>query len=291
MNGVFFINLAVNGFIEGMIIALPALALTLVLGISKFPNVAVGDTMTVGAYAALGLQAVGIPYFFLSAVGAIIVCMVLSLATYQFVFRKLARAPMVVNLLASVGLAFMMRSALTLMVSSQPQTYQFPLVRAWNFHGIRLLPSDLWVVLTAAVALLAVFAMFRFTGVGRRLRAIADNPELARASAIRPKRLTWFLWCLFGALSALGGVLLGAKSVLLPEFGWEFVIPAFAAVILGGIGSPTGAVLGAIILGVAQEVSVPFVGPSYKIAIAFVVMIVVLIIRPAGLLGTPEKAR
>ena len=93
---------------------------------------------------------------------------------------------------------------------------------------------------------------------------------------------------MFGALSALGGVLLGAKSVLLPEFGWEFVIPAFAAVILGGIGSPTGAVAGAVILGIAQEVSVPFVGPSYKIAIAFVVMIAVLVIRPAGLLGTPE---
>lgn len=291
MSGTFFINLAINGLIEGLIIALPALALTLVMGIAKFPNVAVGDTMTVGAYVALAFQAVGTPFFVLSAAGAVVVCMVLSLATYHFVFRKLSHAPMVVNLLASVGLAFMMRSALLLTVSGQPQTYHFPLVRAWNFHGVRLLPTDLWVVLTAITTLLVVFFIFRYTDVGRRLRAIADNPDLARASAIRPKRLTWFLWCLFGALSAIGGVLLASKSVLLPQFGWDFVIPAFAAVILGGIGSPVGAVLGAVIMGVTQELSIVFVGPSYKIAVSFLIMAIVLFVRPAGLLGVVEKAR
>src|SRR5690606_30576617 len=97
MSGTFFINLIINGLIEGMIIALPALALTLVLDICKFPNVTVGDTMTVGAYAALAFQSVGVPYFFLSVGGAMVVCMVLSLATYHFVFRKLARGPMVVS--------------------------------------------------------------------------------------------------------------------------------------------------------------------------------------------------
>ncbi len=291
MSGTFFINLLINGLIEGMIIALPALALTLVLDISKFPNVAVGDTMTVGAYVALAFQTVGVPYFVLSVGGAMVVCMLLSLATYHFVFRKLARGRMVVSLLASVGLAFMMRSVLQLSVSSQPQTYDFPLVRAWNFNGIRILPSDLWALLTTIVTLLIVFGVFRYTDLGRRLRAIADNPELARASAIRSRTLIWFLWCLFGALSALGGVLIASKSVLLPEFGWEFIIPAFSAVILGGIGNPVGAVLGAVIMGIAQELSIAFVGPSYKIVIAFAVLIIVLLIRPAGLLGMAEKAR
>jgi len=291
MSSIYLINLIINGLIEGMVIALPALALTLVLDISKFPNVTVGDTMSVGAYAALAFQSIGVPYFFLSVGGAMVVCMLISLATYYFVFRKLTRAPMVVNLLASVGLAFMMRSVLQLNVSSQPQTYDFPLVRAWNFSGIRILPTDLWVLLTTIVTLAIVFSIFRYTDLGRRLRAIADNPELARASAIRPKYPIFFLWCLFGALSALGGVLIASKSVLLPEFGWEFIIPAFSAVILGGIGNPVGAVLGAVIMGIASELSVAFVGPSYKITIAFAIMILVLLIRPAGLLGSPEKAR
>lgn len=291
MSSILLINLVINGFIEGMIIALPALALTLVLDISKFPNVAVGDTMTVGAYAALAFQSIGVPYFFLSVGGAMLLCMLISLASYQLIFRKLSRAPMVVNLLAAVGLAFFMRSILQLSVSSQPQVYDFPLVRAWNFNGIRILPSDLWIVFTSAVTLAIVFAIFRYTNLGRRLRAIADNPELARASAIRPKYLIWCLWCLFGVLSALGGVLIASKSVLLPEFGWEFIIPAFSAVILGGIGNPVGAVLGAVIMGVVQELSVAFVGPSYKIVAAFSILILVLLIRPAGLLGSAEKTR
>ncbi|QBR40325.1 branched-chain amino acid ABC transporter permease [Kerstersia gyiorum] len=291
MSGTFFINLILNGLIEGMVIALPALALTLVLDISKFPNVAVGDTMTVGAYAALAFQSVGLPYFALSVGGAMAVCMVLSLATWHFVFRRLSKASMVVNLLAAVGLAFMMRSVLQLLVSSQPQVYDFPLVRAWNFHGVRLLPADLWVLLTSVATLLMVFGIFRYTDLGRRLRAIADNPELARASAIRSRWPVWFLWALFGALSALGGVLIASKSVLLPEFGWEFVIPAFSAVILGGIGNPVGAVLGAVLMGVAQELSVAFVGPSYKIVVSFAVLILVLMLRPSGLLGTVEKSR
>jgi branched-chain amino acid transport system permease protein len=291
MSSILLINLVINGLIEGMIIALPALALTLVLDISKFPNVAVGDTMTVGAYAALAFQSIGVPYFFLSVGGAMLLCMLISLASYQLIFRKLTRAPMVVNLLAAVGLAFFMRSILQLSVSSQPQVYDFPLVRAWNFNGVRILPSDLWIVFTSAVTLVIVFAIFRYTNLGRRLRAIADNPELARASAIRPKYLIWFLWCLFGVLSALGGVLIASKSVLLPEFGWEFIIPAFSAVILGGIGNPVGAVLGAVIMGVVQELSVAFVGPSYKIVAAFSILILVLLIRPAGLLGSAEKTR
>src|SRR5690606_20290256 len=161
MNSDFFAHQVVNGLIEGMVIDLPALALTLVMGISTFPNVAVADSMPAGAYAAFGLQAASQTVFAFTALGAIAACMVLSLATYQWVFRKLSKAPMVVNLLASVGLAFMMRSALLLWVDSQPKTYAFPLVRAWNFQGVRLLPTDLWIMLTAGAALLVVFALFR----------------------------------------------------------------------------------------------------------------------------------
>jgi neutral amino acid transport system permease protein len=94
-----------------------------------------------------------------------------------------------------------------------------------------------------------------------------------------------------GALAGLGGVLIGVKGVLTPEIGWEFVLPAFAAVILGGIGNPIGAVLGAIVMGIAQELSVPLVGPSYKLVVAFGVMVLVLLFRPAGMFGSVERVR
>jgi branched-chain amino acid transport system permease protein len=138
---------------------------------------------------------------------------------------------------------------------------------------------------------LAVFCLLGLTDAGRKLRAVADNPDLARLSGIRSRRLMWLLWAVAGALAGLGGVLIGVKGVLTPEIGWEFVLPAFAAVILGGIGSPVGAVVGAVVMGIAQELSVPLVGPSYKLVVAFAVMVVVLLFRPAGLFGMAEKVR
>ncbi|WP_332777044.1 branched-chain amino acid ABC transporter permease [Polaromonas sp.] len=285
------INLVINGAVEGLIIALPALALTLVMGICKFPNASAGDTMTIGAYAALTFHAAGLPMFILAVGGATALSAALSWASYQLIFGRLTKSPMVASLLAAIGLAFVMRSVLALGVGPEPRTFNLPLVRAWNFDGIRLLPTDLAIAAVAGLAVLGVFCLLGLTDAGRKLRAVADNSDLARLSGIRSRKLMWLLWALAGALAGLGGVLIGVKGVLTPEIGWEFVLPAFAAVVLGGIGSPVGAVIGALLMGIAQELSVPLVGPSYKLVVAFTVMVVVLFVRPAGMFGTVEKVR
>lgn len=285
------INLVINGAVEGLVIALPALALTLVMGICKFPNASAGDTMTIGAYAALTFHAAGLPMFILAVCGAMALSAAISWASYQLIFGRLTKAPMVASLLAAIGLAFVMRSILALGVGPEPRTFNLPLVRAWNFDGIRLLPTDLMIAMVAGLAVLGVFCLLGLTDAGRKLRAVADNSDLARLSGIRSRKLMWLLWALAGALAGLGGVLIGVKSVLTPEIGWEFVLPAFAAVVLGGIGSPVGAVVGALLMGIAQELSVPLVGPSYKLVVAFTVMVVVLFIRPSGMFGTVEKVR
>jgi branched-chain amino acid transport system permease protein len=292
-------NLVLNGLIEGAVIALPALALTLVMAIARFPNAATGDLMTLGAYVAVGAQALVVGAAFdASTVGmaaatlaAVIACAIVSVLAYELIFRRLGRAAMVASLLASIGLAFLIRSLITLVIGFEQRTFALPLVRAWNFGGVRLLPSDLAIAVVALLVLSLVFAWLRFGRSGRLLRAVADNPDLARLSGIRAQRLMWLLWALAGALSAIGGVLLGVKSVVMPEMGWEMLLPAFAAMILGGIGSPAGAVTGALLMGVGQELSVPLVGPTYKIAVAFAVLFVVLLLRPAGLFGRPELAR
>ena len=287
----FMVNLLINGIVEGLIIALPALALTLVMGICKFPNASAGDTMTLGAYAALVLHAGGLPMFFVAVVGAMILSALVSWAAYRLIFSRIRQAPMVASLLAAIGLAFVMRSVLALSVGHEARTFNLPLVRAWNFDGIRVLPTDLMIAAVALTAVAGVFCLLGLTDAGRKLRAVADNSDLARLSGIRSRRLMWLLWAVAGALAGLGGVLIGVKGVLTPEIGWEFVLPAFAAVILGGIGSPVGAVVGAVVMGTAQELSVPLVGPSYKLVVAFAVMVVVLLFRPAGLFGTVEKVR
>ena len=285
------VNLLTNGIVEGLVIALPALALTLVMGICKFPNASAGDTMTLGAYAALVFHAGGLPMFFVAVLGAMMVSALVSWAAYRLIFSRLTQAPMVASLLAAIGLAFVLRSVLVLSVGPEARTFKLPLVRAWNFDGVRLLPTDLMIAAVAMTAVIAVFCLLGLTDAGRKLRAVADNPDLARLSGIRSRRLMWLLWAVAGALAGLGGVLIGVKGVLTPEIGWEFVLPAFAAVILGGIGSPVGAVVGAVVMGIAQELSVPLVGPSYKLVVAFAVMVIVLLFRPAGLFGTIEKVR
>lgn len=286
-----FCNLSINGTIEGLLIALPALALTLVMGIARFPNAATGDYMTVAAYAAVGVQALGTSSLVLAGLGAIVAGSAVAVVFHLWVFRKLAARPLVASLVASIGIAFLVRSLLTLFVGHDQHTLQVPLMRAWNFGGIRLLPTDLAVGAVALVAMAVLFAILQLTPIGRQMRAIADNPDLARACGIRSARVMVVLWVIAGALCALGGMMFGVKAVVMPELGWELLIPAFAAMILGGIGSPVGAVVGGVLLGIASELSVPLVGPSYKIAVAFLVMLLVLLIRPRGLLGVTRPVR
>ena len=291
MNLVDFANLLINGTVEGLLIALPALALTLVMGVARFPNAATGDFMTIAAYAGIGAQSLGSGAFAAAASGSLGAGIAVSVLSYLLVFRALRGRPPVASLVASIGIAFFTRSMLTLFTGHDQRTYAVPLVRAWNFDGVRLLPTDLVIAAVALVAMALLFALLHLTPIGRQMRAIADNPDLARACGIRSSRVLVTLWAVVGVLCALGGTMFGVKAVVSPDMGWELLIPAFAAMIVGGIGSPIGAVVGGVLLGVASELSVPLVGPSYKIAVAFVLLLLVLLLRPRGLFGQTASVR
>lgn len=291
MTWIEFANLLINGLIEGLVVALPALAMTLVMGVNRFPNAASGDLLTTGAYAAVAVQwLLGWPLWAAALLGAVITAAV-SATAYRLIFRKLAGRPMVASMLAAIGLGFLLRSLISFFAGHDQRTFDLPLVRAWNFGGVRLLPSDLVIATLAAACLALVFVLIYRTSFGRQLRAVADSADLARASGIRAGGLMISLWLLVGVLSAVGGVLLGMKAVVTPDMGWESLIPAFAAMVLGGIGSPVGAVLGALLLGVVQELAVPLLGPSYKLVLAFAVLAGVLLLRPAGLMGRVQLVR
>ncbi len=285
-----YAQLAVNGVVHGLIIGLCALAVTLVFGIARFPNAAAGDTMTLGAYAALvAHKASG--SLLLAGGAAVAAGALVSFAAWWLVFRPLAGRSVVALLVASIGVAFVIRAVLGLVFGHQQQVFQVPLAFPILVGGLRISPMDLWLGGVAAVALSVVFLLLYATPIGRAMRAVADDPDLARVSGIRPQRVMAALWLLAGGVAAVGGMMLGIKTVMLPDLGWEILLPAFAAAILGGIGSPLGAVLAGLILGVAQEVATEFVGFTYKIALSFVVMLLVLLLRPRGLLGRVEALR
>ncbi|HZC12878.1 MAG TPA: branched-chain amino acid ABC transporter permease [Thermoleophilaceae bacterium] len=290
---VYYTNLALNGLVEGLVIALAALAVTLVFAVARFPNAATGDFMTAGAYAGIGVQALGLgSSVWLSGLAAVAATMALAAVAYLAVFRRLLGRSLVAALLASIGVAFLVRSLLTFFIGHDQHVFQgVPITRAMNFGGVRVLPLDLYLGAAALVCLALVFAVLFLSPVGRRMRAVADDPDLARVSGIRVGRVMLTLWLLVGAVTAVGGMIVGIKTVVMPEMGWDLLLPAFAAAILGGVGSPTGAVLAGVLLGVAQELSTPFVGFSYKIALSFVVLVVILLVRPQGLFGRLERVR
>ncbi len=291
MNTTLLLNLAVNGMVEGLVIALPALALTLVFGIARFPNASAGDVMTAGAYAGYGGQVLFGGSLLLGVATGMAAMAVLSAVLYLLVFRKLAGRSGVYPLVASIGLAFAIRSALTLFLGHDQRVFDMPIVRAMSFGPVRMVPSDIYIAATALVAVAAVFALLHFTPLGRRMRAVADNPDLARACGISSGRVMLALWLVAGAVTGLGGVLIGLKTVVTPNMGWDLLLPAFAATILGTIGNPVGAVIGAVIIGVAQELSTPIVGFTYKIGVGFAILLMVLLVRPQGLFAGNERVR
>jgi len=285
------LNYALNGLIEGLLIALPALALTLVMGVARFANAATGDYMTLCAYGAVGAQKVVAATATAAMFGALVAGVAIAVLAGWTVFRVLRDRPFVTRLVASIGVALLTRSILTYLVGHDPQTIETTLVRAWNYGGVRILPTDIVVATIAVMTMLFVFGLLYLTPLGREMRAVADNPDLARASGIKSNRVWTTLWVIVGVLCAFGGVLYGAKAIVVPELGWELLIPGFAAMVAGGVGNPVGAVLAGVLLGVIQELSVPFVGSSYKIAMSFLVLLLVLLLRPKGLFGASVLTR
>ncbi|HEX2112899.1 MAG TPA: branched-chain amino acid ABC transporter permease, partial [Alphaproteobacteria bacterium] len=212
-------------------------------------------------------------------------------AFYLLVFRRLVGRSVVALLVASIGIAFVVRSTLSFFLGHEQRVFQVPIERALNFGEVRINPIDLRLAAVALLTLTAVFAILHLTPAGRRMRAVADNRDLARVSGINTERVMMALWLLTGAVCGIAGIILGLKTVVAPEIGWELLLPCFAAAILGGIGNPLGAVIAGIVLGVTQELSTPLVGFTYKLALAFFVMLLILLVRPQGLFGRVEAVR
>jgi len=297
--------LAVNGLLLGCIYALGAIGMTLVFGNLGFANIAHGDYMTFGAYIALFVQAHVLPgagrghgsvgpfTFNYSLFGAIpaaaALTAALALALDTLIYKRLRgrRAASAVMALASLGVAIAIRGAIQMIWGTQPQ--QFPRVSAKFFMlpGDVRIPPDMLFAAAAALALtLGVYYLLARTRLGKAMRATADNQMLAQVSGIDTEMVTRWTWVIGAALAATAGILLAlVQAQLLPNLGWKVLIPIFAAVILGGIGNPRGALVGALVIAVAGEVSTAWMNPAYKPAVSFAVLFVVLLVRPRGIFG------
>lgn len=295
------LQLAIDGIVLGSIIVLGGVGLSLVYSIGDFPNFAHGDLMVLGAYgglmANLAIVRLGIePASVFSAgllvtiAGGLIVGVVVAVLTHYIIFKPLDSGPIAL-LITSFGVALVYRSLVWLGFGASARSYTFPrsgpLDPIRDATGLAVTNRMLVILLTTAIVVAALHFTLQYTMLGKKLRAAADNGDLARISGIRPKETVLTMWVGGGGLAAIGGIFLGMYTLVRPLMGFDILLLVFAAVILGGIGSIYGAMLGGFAIGIAHEMTplIPGVGAEYGAAVAFVIMIFILLVRPSGILG------
>jgi neutral amino acid transport system permease protein len=287
-------QLFVNGLITGSILALGAVGATLIFGIQRIANFAQGDFLTLGAYAAFVVNVVLRQNLVAAALGAMLAVALFGLIAHFGLFRPLRGRGTVAIALISVGLGLLIRNVIFIVAGSETRHFQVSQSDVVELGSVRLSPGQaVAVVVALAVAPLVALFLAR-TRLGKQMRAVADNRDLAAVSGIDVERIGVYVWILAGGLAGLAGIMLGlGQGTFDPNMGLGPLFLIFTAVVLGGIGSAYGALVAGLALGLAMELStwdLLFGGldSKYKPVLAFVVLILLLLYRPQGLFG---KAR
>ena len=281
------LQLIVYGIISGSILALGAIGLTLIYGILNFANFAHGDLMALGAYLALFFKvSLALPMWLAFILGMLCTAL-LGVCLERVWFRPLRQreARAAIMAISSLGLALILQNLIRMLWGPQVQYYS----RAIHFPftvpvlQVRLNMQQVLIFGIALGLVILVSLFLQRTKLGKAMRATSDNFTLALISGIDTERVVLWTWLLGAGLAAAGGILLGMSVRLQPIMGWDLLLPIFAATILGGIGSPYGAMAGALIIGLAEELSTPFIPTEYKPAVSLVLLVLVLLVRPRGL--------
>ena len=295
-----------DGILMGALIGLGAIGLTLTYSILRFANFTHGEFITWGAYLTLMLAAViggaaapsldplG-PFSFgwgIIAAGAIAMLLTggLALALDLVVFRRLrVRGNAVIMVIASFGASLALRSLIEFIFTSRPTYFSREIQIAIPLApGVRVTPDQLSTLGLALVLVVAMHLILTRSHIGRAMRAASENPALAQINGIDVAAVIRATWLIGGALACAAGVMLGLTVQIRPYMGFDLLLPLFAAAILGGIGSFPGAIVGGLTVGVAEAAGVGLVGANYRAAIAFLILIVVLLVRPAGIFGARD---
>lgn len=292
----------VDGLVAGAMIGLGAIGVTLTYSILRFANFAHGEFITAGAYAALALSGLLGAVVGSAPVGnfsfgwnvllavplAILVTGALAILLDAILFGVLRRkaSAVIILVIASFGASMALRSLLEFLFTSQPAYFTNELQIAIRFGwGLRATPDQLLMLGATLVLILAVHLLMTRTQVGRRMRAVSENPALARLAGIDVRAVVRTAWFLGGGLAAAAGIMAGLLVQIRPYMGFDLLLPLFAAAILGGIGSVPGAVLGGLVVGLCEALAVQTVGAEWRAAVAFLILTLVLLLRPQGLLG------
>ncbi len=299
-----------DGLINGAVIGLGAVGVTLTYSILRFANFAHGELVSWGAYFAfllnltlaaafVGLRAPISPFSFgwslpIAMVGAVFISAALALFIDKLLFGALRRrgSSVIILVMASFGAALALRNLLEFLFTSSPLYFTSSLQIAMRLPGgVRATPDQLLAIAAGLVVALGLHFFLTRTAMGRAMRAVAENPTLAGVAGIDVRRVVKTVWVVGAALAAVAGVFAGLLVQIRPQMGLDLLLPLFAAAILGGIGSVPGAMIAGVIVGLGEAFAVRLVGAEWRAAVAFVVLVAVLLVRPQGLFAQGSGGR
>ena len=279
----------INGISIGSVYAIIALGYTMVYGIAKMLNFAHGDVIMVGAYISFcATSYLGLPSW-LSVVAACIVCTVLGIVIEGLAYKPLRGTPSLAVLITAIGVSYFLQNAAQLIWSSSPKNFTSVVtMKPISLAGGQIVITG-EVLLTVAVCILVMVGLTLFTGktrTGKAMRAVSEDRDAAQLMGINVNQTISTTFAIGSALAAIAGVLLcSTVPTLQPTTGSMPGIRAFTAAVFGGIGSIPGAMLGGILLGIIENFSKAYISTQFSDAIVFFVLIVILLVKPAGLLG------
>ncbi len=288
-----FLEQIINGLVLGGIYALIAVGYTMVYGIIQLINFAHGEIFMFGAYIALMLITVfGIP-FWIALPLSMILCGMLGMLIDLVAYRPLRNAPRLSALITAIGMSLALQNLARMIWSARPRQFSpevlptiFLSQNAVTLPGGASLPyRDVFIMVLALVLMVALNRLIYLTKIGKAMRACAQNPVAANLMGIRTNRVIAITFIIGSALGAVAGIMVGLREVVTPTMGYYKGVAAFAAAVLGGIGNITGAMLGGIIIGLAEVFGAGYISSGYRLAIAYIIMIGVIVIRPSGLFG------
>ena len=292
-----FFKQLVNGLSLGSIYALIALGYTMVYGIVKLINFAHGDVMMIGAYTgyfvltATGPTPLGFSFAFLSAM---IVCAVLSLAIERCAYRPLRTAPRLNSLITAIAVELILQNAMRVLPFVGPNPRQFPTMETkfFTFGSVQISNIQLIVIISSAVLMVILNYIINYTKTGRAMRAVSYDLGAASLMGVNVNKTIAITFVIGSVLAGAGGVLYAtAYPQVDPFMGYIPGLKAFVAAVLGGIGSIPGAMVGGVILGIAETMTKAYISSQYADAISYCILIVILLVKPAGLLGKKEVVK
>ena len=287
------LQLILDGIILSLIIALGALGLSLIFGTTGLSNFAHGELLTLGAFTVLVLNTTfGLNLIIAAPIGIVISAALWGWGQNQILWKPLRKrgTGLIAAMIVSIGLAIALRYTILFFFGGSPESYaQFAGQPGIDLGPVFVTPKAIILSIIAVIFLVAAVAWLKGSRLGKATRAVSDNPALASASGVNVERVISVVWVLGALLAAYGGVFLGMTQNVVWTMGQFLLLTMFAAVVLGGLGTISGAIVGSFVVGITVQLSTLIVPPELKTASALLLMIVLLLIRPQGLLGRPER--